>query len=195
MKLCLPLITFVFLSSVSSAQMHITQGLTYAPKMYCSIDFEVKPWTDSTRMKFLVVTVKKSVLFDTISTSSQGIRDLGDYYYWNLNSFSILQEGSSISPIRYLNSTNFDTLNNPYYTRIMQGLFLVDEVNTTCDSIELVMHTQSGYMLQNLTTFYDESVTLHFNPTKEIDRRIPRATNKWYRKLLNHEPNTKTIIH
>ena len=189
MKVYFTLFTFIFLSSTSSAQMHLKERGFFGKGLSCSIDFEVIPWNDSTNMTFLVVTVEKTVGQDFVRKTTPKLTDDRDYFYWNLTGFSILDNGSEISPIRYGNSVILDTL-NPFITHIMQGLFLVDDLDSKSDSVELILDTQWGYMLQSMTYFGDESAMLHLSGLSELDPEIPSATKSWYRKLLKDEPET-----
>lgn len=189
MKVCFALFTFIFLSSAASAQMHLKNAHFFGTDLTYSIDFEVKPWNDSTKLTFLVVTVKKTVPQDSVHEMVRNFVDHSDYFYWNLTDFYIRGNDTTIYPIRYENSTIRDTLNS-FKTHIMQGLFLVDDVDPKSDSVNLILGTQWGYMLQSMTHFNDLSVTVQFNPLSEVDPEIPEATKRWYRKLRKWELDT-----
>lgn len=184
------LITVFFLlfsaTSFVHAQMQLNCDEADFLNMEYSVELEVKEWSDSIDYQFLVVTVKKPIVIDTVSSLSRN-QIMIDQYYCDLSFFYIKRDDCHLYPIQFMNGVIMDSLGSMKYST-MQGLYPIDAVNVDSESLELVLYTQWGYMLQNQVNSSEYLVKIDYNPIEVVDTDIPLATKKWYKKWLKKQP-------
>ncbi|MCJ8291419.1 MAG: hypothetical protein HRT58_16555 [Crocinitomicaceae bacterium] len=190
------LITVFFLifstTSFVHAQMALNcDGMDFLNMEY-SVELEVKEWSDSIEYQFLVVTVKKPIVVDTIRGLRRDQVVTIDQYYCDLSFFYIKRDDCRLYPIQFMNGVIMDSLGSMKYST-MQGLYPIDGVDVDSESLELVLYTQWGYMLQNQVNSSEHTVKIDNNPIEVVDIDVPLATKKWYKKWLKNQPTVHDL--
>lgn len=157
--------------------------------MEYSVELEVKEWSDSIKYQFLVVTLKKPIVIDNVSSLSKN-QIMIDQYYCDLSFFYIKTGDCHLYPIQFMNGVIMDSLGSIKYST-MQGLYPIDGVNVDSESLELVLYTHSGYMLQSQVNSSEHIVKIDYNSIQIVDTDIPLATKKWHKKWLKKQPTVR----
>lgn len=179
-------VALFFVSSFVNGQYALDGGMSDLLTTEYEVDYQVKQWSDSTDYQFMVITIKQPVIIDTILTIPPPGLNFNQYYC-NLSDFYVKRKDCRFYPIKYTYEAIKDTVNGMMY-RTMQGLFLVDDFQDDTDSLDLVLHIQSGYMLQSQMNSHDQLVSMLYNPKQPSLTNMALANKRWYKAWLKTNP-------
>ena len=180
------LVALFFVSPFVNGQYALDGGMSDLLTTEYGVDYQVKEWSDSTDYQFMVITIKQPIIIDTILTIPPTGLNF-DQYYCNLSDFYVKRKDCRFYPIKYSYEAINDTVNGMMY-RTMQGLFLVDDFQDDTDSLDLVLHIQSGYMLQSQMNSYDQLVSMLYDPKQISPTEVILANKRWYKAWLKTNP-------